>query len=94
MVPKERVTVGTGDKTREATGNVWKLRLSPFDGTTRWESFLKHAEVMFQLYGCTEDKMKAFKIVESLRGKAMDFFGALPRGVGADFEGLCRALGR
>ena len=39
---------------------------------------------------CTDPKWRAFKIIEGLRGKAMEYFDTLPVEVGKDGELLCK----
>ena len=41
---------------------------------------------------CTDPKWRAFKIIEGLRGKAMEYFDTLPVEVGKDRELLCKEM--
>ena len=41
---------------------------------------------------CTDPKWRAFKIIEGLRGKAMEYFDTLPVEVGKDGELLCKEM--
>ena len=41
---------------------------------------------------CTDPKWREFKIIEGLRGKAMEYFDTLPVEVGKDGELLCKEM--
>ena len=41
---------------------------------------------------CTDPNWRAFKIIEGLRGKAMEYFDTLPVEVGKDVELLCKEM--
>ena len=41
---------------------------------------------------CTDPKWRALKIIEGLRGKAMEYFDTLPVEVGKDGELLCKEM--
>ena len=72
-----------GDK-KEEVNHRWEL--PTFDGTSKWGAYAKHAEVIFKLNNCTDPKWRAFKIIEGLRGKAMEYFDILQVVVGKDGE--------
>ena len=68
----------------------WKL--PTFDGTSKWGPYTKQAGVIFEMNNCNDPKWWAFKIIEGLRGKAMEYFDTLPVEVGKDGELLCKEM--
>ena len=76
-----------GDK-KEEVNERWKL--PTFDGTSKWGPYAKQAGVIFEMNNCTDPKWRAFKIIEGLRGKAMEYFDTLPVEVGKYGELLCK----
>ena len=78
-----------GDK-KEEVSLRWKL--PTFDGTSKWGPYAKQAGVIFEMNNCTDPKWRAFKIIEGLRGKAMEYFDTLPVEVGKDGELLCKEM--
>ena len=70
-----------------------EFKLPQFDGSTKWEPYLKQAEILFEMYGCKGDTFRAYRVVEALCGKALNFFGTLSEGIARDFQGLCKAMG-
>ena len=82
-------TVHHGDK-KEEVSLRWKL--PTFDGTSKWGPYAKQAGVIFEMNNCTDPKMEGIKIIEGLRGKAMEYFDTLPIEVGKDGELLCKEM--
>ena len=78
-----------GDK-KEEVSQRWKL--PTFDGTSKWGPYAKQAGVIFLMNNCTDPKWRALKIIEGLRGKAMEYFDTLPVEVGKDGELLCKEM--
>ena len=48
--------------------------------------------VIFEINNCTDPKWRAFKIIQVLRGKAMEYFDTLPVEVSKDGELLCKEM--
>ena len=46
--------------------------------------------MIFEINNCTDPKSRALKIIEWLRGKAMEYFDTLPVEVGKNGELLCK----
>ena len=77
-----------GDK-KEELCQRWKL--PTFDGTSKWGLYAKQAGVIFEMDNCTDPKWRALKMIEGLRGKAMEYFDALPVEVAGKYgEVLCK----
>ena len=49
-------------------------------------------QAVFRLYGCDDDMMRAFKLIEAFRGNAMSFSASLPDGVTREYGKLCEAM--
>ena len=75
---------------KEEVRQRWKL--PTFDGTSKWGPYAKQAGVIFKMNNCTDPKWRALKIIEGLRGKAMEYFDTLPVEVGKDGELLCKEM--
>ena len=77
-------------------GNNWsawlQIELPEYEGTEFWEIFVAQINIMFDMYGCFDGKMRGYKIVEALRGKARTFFASQTEDVRHDYEKLCEAM--
>ena len=77
-------------------GNNWsawlQIELPEYEGTEFWEIFVAQINIMFDMYGCFDGKMRGYKIVEALRGKARKFFASQTEDVRHDYEKLCEAM--
>ena len=71
-------------------GPRWKL--PTLDGTSRWGAYYKQAGAIFEMNNSTDLKWRALKIIEGLRGKAMEDLDTLLVEVGKDGELLCREM--
>ena len=76
-----------GDK-KEEVSLRWKLPTF----TSKWGPYTKQAVVISEMNNCTDPKWRAFKIIEGLRGKAMEYFDTLPVEVSKDEELLCKEM--
>ena len=54
--------------------------------------YTKQAGVIFEMNNCTDQKWRALKIIEGLRGKAMEYLDTLSVEVGKDVELLCKEM--
>ena len=70
-------------------GPVFKAKMPIFDGSTRWQSYLLQFETILKMYNCTSDQLKVGKLVEALRGKALNYFESLSPQSRSDFGILC-----
>ena len=70
-------------------GPIFKAKMPIFDGSTRWQSYLLQFETILQMYNCTSDQLKVGKLVEALRGKALNYFESLSPQSRSDFGILC-----
>ena len=53
----------------------WKLLT--FDGLTRWGHIISKCGVIFEINHCTDPQWRALKIIDGLRGRAMEYFDTL-----------------
>ncbi len=78
---------GNWEGDNQQIGQNWaKMKLPAYDGEARWAPFFMQIEVIFRMNGCFDDQVKGFKVVESLRGRAREYFSTLPKGVAGNFE--------
>ena len=71
-------------------GPIFKAKMPIFDGSTRWQSYLLQFETILKMYNCTlSDQLKVGKLVEALRGKALNYFESLSPQSRSDFGILC-----
>ena len=82
-----------GNKGRGSLQGDWlKLRLPKYEGDILWGTYIKQVQAVFRLYGCDDDMVRAFKLIEAFRGNAMSFSASLPDGVTREYEKLCEAM--
>ena len=82
-----------GNKGRGSLQGDWlKLRLPKYEGDILWGMYIKQVQAVFRLYGCDDDMVRAFKLIEAFRGNAMSFSASLPDGVTRDYGKLCEAM--
>ena len=86
-----------GDESREQgkgglQGDWLKLRLPKYEGDILWGTYIRQVQAVFRLYGCDDDMVRAFKLIEVFRGNAMSFFASLPDGVSREYGKLCEAM--
>ena len=55
-------------------------------------AYYKQVGVILEMNNCTDPKWRPLKIIEGLRGKAMEYFDTLPVEVAMDGELLCKEM--
>ena len=78
-----------GKAENDHQGPIFKAKMPIFDGSTRWQSYLLQFETILKMYNCTCDQLKVGKLVEALRGKALNYFESLSPQSRSDFGILC-----
>ena len=73
-------------------GDWLKPRLPKYEGDILWGTYIRQVQAVFRLYGCDDDMVRAFKLIEAFRGSAMSFFASLPDGVTREYGTLCEAM--
>ena len=82
-----------GNKGRGSLQGDWlKLRLPKYEGDILWGTYIKQVQAVFRLYGCDDDMVRAFKLIEAFRGNAMSFSASLSDGVTREYGKLCEAM--
>ena len=82
-----------GNKGRGGLQGDWlKLRLPKYEGDILWGTYIRQVQAVFRLYGCDDDMVRAFKLIEAFRGNAISFFASLPDGVSREYGKLCEAM--
>ena len=83
-------TVG-GPRSSRADWNRWsRIRVPEFKGNrSSWHSYLVQFNTIMKMNDCDDNEVKVCKLVEALRGKALDYFESLPEELRLEFESLC-----
>ena len=80
-----------GPRSSRADWNRWsRIRVPEFKGNrSSWHSYLVQFNTIMKMNDCDDNEVKACKLVEALRGKALDYFESLPKELRLEFESLC-----
>ena len=83
-------SVGSPRSSR-AEWNRWsRIRVPEFKGNrSSWHSYLVQFNTIMKMNDCDDNEVKVCKLVEALRGKALDYFESLPKELRLEFESLC-----
>ena len=80
-----------GPRSSRADWNRWsRIRVPEFKGNrSSWHSYLVQFNTIMKMNDCDDNEVKVCKLVEALRGKALDYFENLPEELRLEFESLC-----
>ena len=80
-----------GPRSSRADWNRWsRIRVPEFKGNrSSWHSYLVQFNTIMKMNDCDDNEVKVCKLVEALRGKALDYFESLPEELRLEFESLC-----
>ena len=81
-----------GPRSSRADWICWsRIRVSEeFKGNrSSWHSYLVQFNTIMKMNDCDDNEVKVCKLVEALRGKALDYFESLPEELRLEFESLC-----
>ena len=81
-----------GPRSSRADWNRWsRIRVPEFKGNrSSWHSYLvQFNTIMMKMNDCHDNEVKVCKLVEALRGKALDYFESLPKELRLEFHSLC-----
>ena len=80
-----------GPRSSRADWNRWsRIRVPEFKGNrSSWHSYLVQFNTIMKMNDCDDNEVKVCKLVEALRGKALDYFESLPKELRLEFESLC-----
>ena len=79
-----------GTSSSKADWNRWsRIRVPEFKGNrSSWHSYLVQFNTIMKMNDCDDNEVKVCKLVEALRGKALDYFESLPKELRLEFESL------
>ena len=67
-----------------------RIRVPEFKGNrSSWHSYLVQFNTIMKMNDCHDNEVKVCKLVEALRGKALDYFESLPKELRLEFDSLC-----
>ena len=80
-----------GPRSSRADWNRWsRIRVPEFKGNrSSWHSYLVQFNTIMKMNDCDDNEVKVCKLVEALRGKALDYFESLPKELRLEFDSLC-----
>ena len=80
-----------GPRSSRADWNRWsRIRVPEFKGNrSSWHSYLVQFNTIMKMNECGDNEVKVCKLVEALRGKALDYFESLPKELRLEFDSLC-----
>ena len=80
-----------GPRSSRADWTRWsRIRVPEFKGNrSSWHSYLVQFNTIMKMNDCDDNEVKVCKLVEALRGKALDYFESLPEELRLEFESLC-----
>ena len=80
-----------GPRSSRADWNRWsRIRVPEFKGNrSSWHSYLVQFNTIMKMNDCHDNEVKVCKLVEALRGKALDYFESLPKELRLEFDSLC-----
>ena len=80
-----------GPRSSRADWNRWsRIRVPEFKGNrSSWDSYLVQFNTIMKMNDCDDNEVKVCKLVEALRGKALDYFESLPKELRLEFDSLC-----
>ena len=69
-----------GSNSSRADRYRWaKIRIPEFRGGDKWPSYLVQFRTIMKMHGCYENDVMVFKLVEALRGPALEYYNSLLR---------------
>ena len=55
-----------------------KIRVPEFRGGDKWSSYLVQFRTIMKMYGCDDNDVMVFKLLEELRGPVLEYYNSLP----------------
>ena len=95
MVSPSRDVVGhmrrqEGSTSSRADRYRWaKIRIPEFRGDDKWSSYLVQFIIIMKMHGCYDNDVMVFKLVEALRGPALEYYNSLPAETRGQLSTLC-----
>ena len=66
-----------------------KIRIPEFRGGDKWSSYLVQFRTIMKMHGCYDNDVMVFKLVEALRGPALEYYNSLPAETRGQLSTLC-----
>ena len=66
-----------------------KIRKTEFRGSDKWSSYLVQFRTIMKMHGCYDNDVMVFKLVEALRGHALEYYNSLPDETRGQLSTLC-----
>ena len=88
MIRQEWSTSSRADRYRWA-----KIRIPEFRGGDKWSSYLVQFRTIMKMHGCYDNDVMIFKLVEALRGPALEYYNSLPVEPRGQLSTLCTLFG-
>ena len=66
-----------------------KNRIPEFRGGDKWSSYLVQFRTIMKMHGCYDNDVMVFKLVEALRGPALEYYNSLPAETRCQLSTLC-----
>ena len=69
---------------------MWaKIRIPEFRGGDKWSSYLVQFRIILKMHECYDNDVMVFKLVEALRGHALEYYNSLPAETRCQISTLC-----
>ena len=69
---------------------MWaKIRVPEFRGGEKWSSYLIQFRTIMKMHWCDDNDGMVFKLVEALRGPALEYYNILPAEIRGHLSTLC-----
>ena len=66
-----------------------KIGIPEFRGGDKWLSYLVQFRTIMKMHGCYDNDVMVFKLVEALRGSALEYYNSLPAETRGQLSTLC-----
>ena len=66
-----------------------KIMVPEFRGGDKWSSFLVQFRTIMKMHGCDDNDVMVFKLVEALRGPALEYYNSLPAEIRSQYSTIC-----
>ena len=66
-----------------------KIRIPEFRGGDKWSSYLVQFRTIMKMHRCYDNDVMVFKLVEALRGSALEYYNSLPAETRGQLSTIC-----
>ena len=68
------------------------IRVPEFRRSDKWSSYLVQFSAILKMHGWDDNDIMVFKLVEALRGPALEYYNSLPAKIRSQFSTICTLL--